>query len=57
MFKIPADYYLKKMLKCKDPSCFLDAYFGLNHQIINQSTAIVQRNINIFFGNLNTLLS
>lgn len=56
MFKIPSDYYIKKMLKCKDSKCFIDAYFGLNHQILNQSTAIIQRNMDIFYNNFKILL-
>ncbi len=55
MNKIPPDYYIKKMIKSKDCNSFINSYFGFINQFVNQSTFVIQQEINKFFDTVGKL--
>jgi len=48
MFKIPPDYFIKKMMKSDDLITFTENYFGFCEQAVNQSTHIFKNEVNRF---------
>lgn len=57
MFKIPPDYFIKKMMKSDDPITFTENYFGFCEQAVNQSTHLIKNEINTFFENTKLMLN
>lgn len=56
IFKIPPDYYIKKMLKSKDPITFSKSYFGFCEQLVNQSTYFIQNEVKHYLNNMQSFL-